>query len=98
MKLAPKRTRRIRDEMRLWLRSHHGIRTGYPQDAIDQGREDLGFSGVEDALIAYTLFGGDLMPGMVELLDLDVSANEIAAIVEALPGDLADVVDLLGGE
>jgi len=95
MKIAPRRTRRIRDEMRLWLRSRHGIRVGYAKDDIDRGREDLGFSSVEDTLIAYTLFGGDLMPDMVDSLELTLATDEIAAIVTASPGGLFEVTDLL---
>jgi len=95
MKIAPRRTGRIRDEMRLWLRSRHGIRAGYSQEAIDQGRQDLGFESVEDALVAYTLFGGDLTPGMVDSLGLSIPADEIAAIVGALPDSLLDATELL---
>ena len=95
MKIAPRRTARIRDEMRLWLRSRHGIRAGYSQESIDQGRQDLGFESVEDTLVAYTLFGGDLMPGMVDSLGLSVSADEIAGIIGAVPDGLLDAADLL---
>ena len=98
MKTAPRRVARIRDEMRLWLRSHHGIRAGYSMEAIDEGREDLGFGGVEDALVAYTLFGGDLAPGMVDSLSLIVSADETATIIAAIPDDIIDVADLLGDD
>ncbi len=75
--------------MRLWLRSRHGIRTGYPKKEIDLGMEDLGFNSTDDALIAYTLFGGDLTPGMLDSLELSVSADDIAAIPGAhfLPVD-----------
>lgn len=95
MKTGPRRTRRIRDEMRQWLRSRHGIRAGYSKKEIDRGREDLGFDSVEDAFIAYTLFGGDLMPEMVDSLDASISADEIAAIVDAIPDELFDATDLL---
>lgn len=95
MRIAPQRTRRIRDEMRLWLRSRHGIRVGYAKDDIDRGREDLGFSSVEDAVIAYTLFGADLMPDMVDSLELTLAADDIAAIFAASPGGLFEATDLL---
>lgn len=98
MKTGPRRTRRIRDDMRQWLRSRHGIRAGYAKEEIDLGREDLGFDSVEDAFIAYTLFGGDLMPEMVDSLDVSISADEIAGIVNAMPDDLFDATDLLVGD
>jgi len=75
--------------MRLWLRSRYGLRAEYSQEEIDNGREDLGFSGVEDALVAYTLFGGDLMP------DLPLSAEEISELLEAAADGIMDVADLL---
>ena len=95
MKFAPRITRRIRDELRLCLRSRHGIRAGYSKQDIDQGQEDLGFGSIEDTLIAYTLFGGDLMPEMVSSLELPLSADQIAAIVEAVPDGIFDATELL---
>jgi hypothetical protein len=89
MRITPRRAGRIRDEMRLWLRSQYGLRAEYSQEEIDNGREDLGFSGVEDALVAYTLFGGDLMP------DLPLSAEEIGELLEAAADGVMDVADLL---
>lgn len=98
MKITPRRAARIRDEMRLWLRSRHGIRTQYSQKEIDKGREDLGFGSVEDALIAYTLFGGDLMPDFAASLDLPISAEEISDIVDAASDGVMDAADLLVGD
>ncbi len=84
--------------MRLWLRSRHGIRTGYPKKEIDLGMEDLGFNSTDDALIAYTLFGGDLTPGMLDSLELSVSADDIAAIIDALPDGAFEVTELLADD
>ena len=84
--------------MRLWLRSHHGIRAGYSKDAINQGREELGFGSVEDALVAYTLFGGDLAPGMLDSLSLVASPGEIATIIESSADGAIEVADLLGDD
>lgn len=98
MKITPRRAWRIRDELRLWLRSRHGVRPQYSQEEIDRGREDLGFTGLEDALVAYTLFGGDLMPTVAESLSLPVSAEEISEIVDALSDAAIDTADLLIGE
>jgi len=94
MKMTPRRAGRIRDEMRQWLRSHHGMHTSYSQDKIDQGREDMGFGSDEDALFAYTLFGGDLMPGMVESLDSAIPPEAIADILEAASDFVFDAADL----
>lgn len=98
MKMSPRRAGRIRDELRLWLRTRHGVRPQYSQEEIDRGREDLGFTGPEDALVAYTLFGGDLMPALGESLDLPVLAEEISEIVDAVSDAAADAADLLVGE
>ena len=98
LRIAPARIRRIRDEMRLWLRSRHGIRPGYTKDVIDQGREDLGFGSVEDTLVAYTLFGGDLAPGMLDSLGLVASPGDIATISESSADSAIEVADLLGDE
>lgn len=81
--------------MRLWLRERHGIRAGYSQEAIDHGRQELGFESSADALVAYTLFGGDLVPGMLDSLGLTISADQIAAITAAAPDSLLDAADLL---
>lgn len=98
MRITPRRAGRIRDEMRLWLRSRHGLRTQYSQEEIDKGREDLGFGGAEDALVAYTLFGGDLMPGIAESLELPISAEEISDIVDAVSDGVMDATGLFGVE
>ena len=94
MKMTPRRAGRLRDELRQWLRSRHGIHTTYSQEKIDRGREDLGFSSDEDALFAYTLFGGDLMPDMVGSLSLSVSPEAIAEIINATSDSVFDAADL----
>jgi hypothetical protein len=95
MKISPRRAARIRDEMRLWLRNRHGIRTTYSKSEIDAGREDLGFAGADDALIAYTLFGGELMPDMLDTIDLPVSPDDIAAIIEVASDSGLDAAEWL---
>lgn len=95
MKIRPRRARRIQDEMRLWLGSSLGVRAAYSREEIDQGREELGFNSVEDMLVAYTLFGGDLMPGVAESLGISVEAGEIGTILEAASGAAAEATALL---
>ncbi len=95
MKITPRRVARLRDEMRQWLRSHYGIHATYAQNEIDRGREDLGFDGVEDALVAYTMFGGDLMPNIAESLDVSVSLQEVNEIIGAASTGIVDAADLL---
>jgi hypothetical protein len=95
MKISPRRAARIRDEMRLWLRSRHGIQAAYSKQEIDHGREDLGFGGADDALIAYTLFGGELMPDMADSLGILVSPDDIAAIIEATSDGVLNATEWL---
>ena len=95
MQMTPRRAERIRNEMRQWLRSHLGVRTQYSKAEIDSGREDLGFSSVEDALFAYTLFGGDLMPGFAESLNLSISPEDIHDLIEAACDGLFDATGVL---
>ncbi len=42
MKFRKRKVRRIRDELRQWLRSRYGLRARYAQVQIDAGRQDLG--------------------------------------------------------
>ena len=98
MKLRKRRVGRIRDELRQWLRSRYGLRTQYSQQQIDEGREDLGFSGVEDALVAYCFFGSDLVPAFSDSLGLTLSAEEINDIVSMAMESLTDVADFIAGD
>ena len=96
-KFRKRRVLRIRDELRQWLRSRFGVRTQYSQQQIDAGREDLGFDSVDDTLIAYTLFGADLVPAFSDSLGLAFSAEELRGLVTSAAGSLAEVADLLAG-
>ena len=97
MKFRKHRVVRIRDELRQWLRSRHGLRSQYSQQQIDAGREELGFGGVEDALVAYTLFGGDLVPAFSDSLGLSLSAEQIDDIVSMAAASLTEVADFIEG-
>lgn len=97
MKLRKRRVGRIRDELRQWLRSRYGLRAQYSQRQIDAGREDLGFSGVDDALVAYCLFGADLLPAFPDSLGLTLSADEINDIVTMATESLTEVADFFAG-
>lgn len=89
MKLSPRRVARIRNELRAWLRTRHGIRRGYVREQIDLGREELGFRSTDDALIAYTFFGPDLLPGIAGEPEFLLSEHDITALAElSLDGDL----------
>lgn len=95
MKITTRRAARIRDELRLLLRSRHGIRTRYSREEIDRGREDLGFGSAEDALVAYTVFGGDLMPDIADSLGLSGAVDEIGDLIEAISDSATDTAALL---
>ena len=95
MKITTRRAARIRDELRLLLRSRHGIRMRYSREEIDRGREDLGFGSAEDALVAYTVFGGDLMPDIADSLGLSGAVDEIGELVEAISDSATDTTALL---
>ena len=97
MKLRKRRVGRIRDELRQWLRSRYGLRLQYSQQQIDAGREELGFSGVEDALVAYCLFRSDLVPAFSESLGLSLSSEEINDIVSMATESLTEVADFFAG-
>lgn len=95
MTIGKRRAARIRDELRQWLRSRYGLRPDYTKDQIDGGREELGFDAVEDALVAYTLFGPDLVPGFMDSMDLSISIGEISEVIAAIADDTMDIADLL---
>lgn len=82
MQLKKRRINRVRDEMRVWLRRHHGYRVEYTRADIDNGREELGFDGVEDALVAYTLFGGDFAPSFAS--SLGFSMDDVSLVVHSM--------------
>ena len=73
-----RRTARIRNELRLWLRARYGRRFFYTQKQIDIGREELGFRSVDDAFIAYSLFGADLSPGILSALDVNTPMEDLS--------------------
>jgi len=96
--MSPRRAGRIQNELRLWLRANYGALKSYSKPEIDLGREALGFAGVDDALVAYTFFGPDLVPGFVDSVETSISAEELDNIVSALSGSVGDLTDLLGDE
>ncbi len=86
-----RRATRIRNELRLWLRSNFGHRISYAQKQIDIGREELGFRSADDALIAYSLFGADLSPNVLDALEPNLE-------MEDLDGLLTNIADEPGVE
>ncbi|MGI9203233.1 MAG: hypothetical protein ACR2Q3_04450 [Woeseiaceae bacterium] len=84
MKLSRRRAARIQNELRLWLREKFGMRSTYSKSEIDLARQKLGFDDVDDALVAYTFFGPDLVPGLLASGETSVSAPELADIIDAL--------------
>ena len=91
-----RRMERIRNEMRLWLRTHCGQRLSYLQKDIDNGCEELGFKSVDDAFIAYSVFGADLAPTVMDNLELTLFAEEFSELVAAGAGESAAAIDFLG--
>lgn len=99
MRFRKRRIRRIRDELRQWLRSRYGLRARYSQVQIDAGRQDLGFDSIDDALIAYTLFGPDLVPAFSDSLGLALSTEEFNDMMSIATEDLGEVTEFFtGGE
>ena len=97
MKIRKRRVIRIRDELRQWLRSRHGLRSQYSKQQIDAGREDLGFSSTDDVLVAYTLFGAGLVPAFLDASELSVSAKMIDQILSASADGLTEVAEFIAG-
>ena len=84
MKFRKRRVQRVRDELRQWLRSRHGVHTSYTKAQVDAGREELGFTGADDALIAYSLFGSDFLPDLMQSGAL--SATDLAGLTAEVLG------------
>ena len=97
MTLRKRRVGRIRDELRQWLRSRYGLHSQYSQEQIDAGREDLGFNGVADTLVAYSLFGSDLVPTFSASLGLALSAYESNDCVSTATESLSEAADFFAG-
>lgn len=98
MKMSPRRTRRIRNELRVRHRSKYGTLQSYSKAEIDFGREVPGFGGVEDALVAYTFFGPDLVLSFTASVELPIPAEERNGILDALADGAGDIADLLGDQ
>ncbi len=97
MKIRKRRVIRIRDELRQWLRSRHGLRSQYSKQQIDAGRADLGFSSMDDVLVAYTLFGADLVPAFLDASELSVSAELISQILSTSADGLTEAAEFIAG-
>ncbi len=97
MKFRKRWVRRIRDELRQWLRSRYGLRARYAQVQIDAGRQDLGFDGIDDALIAYTLFGSDLVPAFSDSLGPALSTEDIDDMMSLVAEGLGGITEFLAG-
>ncbi len=97
MKIRKRRAIRIRDELRQWLRSRHGVRSQYSKQQIDAGREELGFNSTDDVLVAYTLFGADLVPAFLHTSELSVSAELISQILSVSTDGLTEAAEFIAG-
>lgn len=94
--MSPRRAGRIQNELRLWLRERYGVQDSYAKSEIDIGMESLGFRSLDDALIAYTFFGPDLVPGFLASLDTTFSPEDLTGVIDALNHDTADIAGLFG--
>ena len=95
MKISSRLLRRIWDELRLWLKSRHGIRSRYSQQKFDRGRGDLGFGTVEDALVVYVLFGAGPLPHIATSPDTAVAAAGIGDFAEYGAGAMAAAMTIM---
>lgn len=93
-----RRAIRVRNELRLWLRENCGVRLSYGKREIDHGKEVLGFDEVDDALVAYTFFGPDLLPDFVDSLDESISSEYVGNIASILADVAIDATDLVAGD
>ena len=86
-----RRVVRVRNEMRLWLRTNFGRRFSYSKREIDKGRQELGFNSADDAFVAYSLFGADLSPAKMGSLELNALVEDLNESIEgaAFEPDLA---------
>ena len=83
-----RRVSRIRTELGLWLSQQHGGGTRYEKAQIDRGRQELGFDSVDDALVAYTFFGANLVPDYLELNGLADFQADIESALDSLMEDV----------
>ena len=98
MKMSPHRARRIQNELRLWLRQQYGVLDTYSKSEIDLARHTLGFNSVDDALVAYSIFGPDLVPGFLASVETTISTEQLTDLVDALDQGIGDIADLLGDD
>lgn len=98
MKMSPRRAGRIQNELRLRLREKYGVLDAYSKLEIDSARETLGFRSVDDALVAYSLFGPDLVPGFLASVETSISAEELTDAIDALERGIGDIADFFGDE
>ena len=79
-----RRAARIRTELGLWLSQHGAGGDTFSKAQIDRGREELGFTGVDDAMVAYTFFGTNLLPDLLEIEGMSALQAEIEAELESI--------------
>lgn len=91
-RIRKRRAKRLDHSLGLWLARKYGSRSRYSKPEIDKGCEDLGYRGVDDYLVAYTLFGDDLAPNMA---GMDASASDMAAQVSEIVRDTGDAASVL---
>lgn len=82
-----RRVARIRTELGLLLSQRHGGGANYEKSQIDLGRQELGFGGLDDALVAYAFFGADLIPDLLSLNGLADFQAEIESALDAITDD-----------
>ncbi len=98
LEISRQRLRRLRQDLGLWLQNRYGGQPPYERNQIDKACEQLGLQGLDDLMVAYSLFGSNLVPDLIVDAGLETAATEIKAELEILIDDDSDVIDTMADD
>lgn len=92
LEISRQRVQRVRQDLGLWLRARFGGQPPYDKDQIDAACRHHGCQELDDLMVAYSLFGSNLLPDLIVDAGLEKAATEIQAEIETLIDDGDDVI------
>ncbi len=98
LNIRSRRLERLRQEVGLWLSETFGSGEQYSKSQIDTACAHNGYGSLDDLLIAYSLFGSDLLPDIIDAENLDFSQAEIETEVSRIVAELESVFESLSGD
>ncbi len=84
LEISRQRVQRLGQDLGLWLQARFGGQPPYDKNQIDEACRHHGYQDLDDLLVAYSLFGSNLVPDLALSAGLETAATDIEAEIAGL--------------